>query len=152
MASGHVNRIKRPNTWLQRPMLQNREESSCQTGAVHTWHFSDVLRQSFDVRCWGLNRPKSAAPEGRLLTHKRHSALNWPGRFALHPAMEKRVQPVPRAAPNFGQDRVSPAITAHMSATKCYAPPCPSGGVSLVVRRGCDRAAGSKATGDDPGR
>jgi hypothetical protein len=38
MASGQVNRIKRPNTWLQRPMLQNREESSCQTGAVHTWH------------------------------------------------------------------------------------------------------------------
>jgi hypothetical protein len=23
MASGHVNRIKRPNTWLRRPMLQN---------------------------------------------------------------------------------------------------------------------------------
>ena len=41
MASGHVNRIKRPNTWLQRPMLQNREESSCQTGAVHTWHKTD---------------------------------------------------------------------------------------------------------------
>ena len=31
------------------------------------WHFSDVLRQSSDVRCLGLNRPKSAAPEGRLL-------------------------------------------------------------------------------------
>ena len=38
MASGKVNRIKRPNTWLQRPKLQNREGSSCQTGAVHTWH------------------------------------------------------------------------------------------------------------------
>jgi hypothetical protein len=23
MASGHVNRITRPNTWLHRPMLQN---------------------------------------------------------------------------------------------------------------------------------
>jgi hypothetical protein len=23
MASGHVNRINRPNTWLHRPMLQN---------------------------------------------------------------------------------------------------------------------------------
>ena len=32
------------------------------------WHFSDVLRQSSDVRCWGVNRPKLAAPEGRLLT------------------------------------------------------------------------------------
>ena len=29
------------------------------------WHFSDVLRQSSDVRCWRVNRPKSAAPEGR---------------------------------------------------------------------------------------
>jgi hypothetical protein len=42
MASGQVNRVKRPNTWLQRPMLQNREESSCQTGAVHTWHLADL--------------------------------------------------------------------------------------------------------------
>jgi len=24
---------------------------------VRHWHFSDVLRQSSDVRCWGLNRP-----------------------------------------------------------------------------------------------
>jgi hypothetical protein len=51
MASGHVNRIKRPNTWLHRPMLQNREESSCQTGAVHTWHFSDMLPLAPHVRC-----------------------------------------------------------------------------------------------------
>ena len=55
MASGHVNRIKRPNTWLHRPMLQNREESSCQTGAVHTWHFSDMPEMPDDVRF--SNRP-----------------------------------------------------------------------------------------------
>jgi integrase len=36
MASGHVNRIYRPNTWLHRPNLAKREESSCQLGAVHT--------------------------------------------------------------------------------------------------------------------
>jgi hypothetical protein len=36
MASGHVNRVNRPNTWLHRPMLQ-REESPCQPAAVHTW-------------------------------------------------------------------------------------------------------------------
>ena len=41
MASGHVNRTNRPNTWLHRPSLR-REESPCQSGAVHTWHFSDV--------------------------------------------------------------------------------------------------------------
>jgi hypothetical protein len=37
MASGHVNRINRPNTWLHRPTLR-REVLTCQPGAVHTWH------------------------------------------------------------------------------------------------------------------
>ena len=36
MASGHVNRTQRPNTWLHRPRLR-REDSPCQLGAVHTW-------------------------------------------------------------------------------------------------------------------
>ena len=39
MASGHVNRTNRPNTWLHRPSLR-REKSPCQLGAVHTWHFA----------------------------------------------------------------------------------------------------------------
>jgi len=39
MASGHVNRTYRPNTWLHWPSLQ-REENSCQPGAVHTWHIA----------------------------------------------------------------------------------------------------------------
>jgi len=38
MASGHVNRIRRPNTWPHRPSLQ-REDSPCQLGAVHTWPY-----------------------------------------------------------------------------------------------------------------
>jgi hypothetical protein len=38
MASGHVNRANRPNTWLHRPATR-REDSPCQLGAVHTWHF-----------------------------------------------------------------------------------------------------------------
>jgi len=37
MASGHVNRINRPNTWLHRPATR-REDFPCQPGAVHTWH------------------------------------------------------------------------------------------------------------------
>jgi len=41
MASGHVNRTKRPNTWLHRPTCV-REESPCQLGAVHTWHLATV--------------------------------------------------------------------------------------------------------------
>jgi len=50
MASGHVNRIKRPNTWLHRPMLQNREESSCQSGAVHTWHITLLAASNSRVK------------------------------------------------------------------------------------------------------
>ena len=62
MASGHVNRIKRPNTWLHRPMLQNREESSCQTGAVHTWHFSDLTFAFGDVCSSGWSGHRSGPP------------------------------------------------------------------------------------------
>jgi hypothetical protein len=31
MASGHVIRIKRPNTWLHRPMLQNVKKALANT-------------------------------------------------------------------------------------------------------------------------
>src|SRR6267378_2575001 len=41
MASGHVNRTYRPNTWQHRPSLR-REVFSCQPGAVHTWHKTEV--------------------------------------------------------------------------------------------------------------
>jgi hypothetical protein len=39
MASGHVNRTKRPNTWLHRPKPAT-SVSPCQPGAVHTWHIA----------------------------------------------------------------------------------------------------------------
>ena len=48
MASGHVNRANRPNTWLHRPTLQ-RDDSSCQPGAVHTWPLADIAPRSADV-------------------------------------------------------------------------------------------------------
>ena len=45
MASGHVNRANRPNTWLHRPSCKREENPcqpgavhTCQPGAVHTWH------------------------------------------------------------------------------------------------------------------
>ena len=41
MASGHVNRTQRPNTWLHQLTLQ-RENFACQLGAVHTWHKADI--------------------------------------------------------------------------------------------------------------
>ena len=42
MASGHVNRTNRPNTWLHRPAMR-REDFPCQLGAVHTWLLATVL-------------------------------------------------------------------------------------------------------------
>ena len=41
MASGHVNRANRPNTWPHRLTLR-REVLTCQPGAVHTWHKADI--------------------------------------------------------------------------------------------------------------
>jgi hypothetical protein len=49
MASGHVSRIKRPNTWLHRPMLQNVKKALANPepsthGTFRTW--SDVRVES----------------------------------------------------------------------------------------------------------
>ena len=52
MASGHLNRANRPNTWLHRLTLQ-RENIPCQLGAVHTWHLTDIPMNPADVRFWG---------------------------------------------------------------------------------------------------
>jgi len=52
MASGHVNRTERPNTWQHRPSLR-RDDSSCQPGAVHTWHQSAMPMGAENVRSWG---------------------------------------------------------------------------------------------------
>jgi len=52
MASGHARRINRPNTWPLRPGLR-REESPCQHGAVHTWHFFAVPTASPVRPLWG---------------------------------------------------------------------------------------------------
>src|SRR6266481_5660858 len=38
MASGHVNRAKRPNTWLHRPMLQNVKKALANSEpSTHGW-------------------------------------------------------------------------------------------------------------------
>ena len=48
MASGHVNRIKRPNTWLHRPMLQNVKKALANPepsthGTKRTWLAGSVM-------------------------------------------------------------------------------------------------------------
>ncbi len=68
MASGHVNRANRPNTWLHRPDLQ-REKSSCQLGAVHTWHLSDMPTAPEKVCLWGKTGSHRHPVRMTRLTH-----------------------------------------------------------------------------------
>jgi hypothetical protein len=65
MASGHVNRANRPNTWLHRPATR-REDSPCQLGAVHTWHKADVDGLPINVRFRGSSRHREY--DGALMT------------------------------------------------------------------------------------
>ena len=49
MASGHVSRIKRPNTWLHRPMLQNVKKALAKP-EPSTHGTSNIARCSTRVR------------------------------------------------------------------------------------------------------
>jgi hypothetical protein len=71
MASGHVNRIYRPNTWQHRPSLR-REDFTCQPGAVHTWHETDMPTALSDVRSWGRAENICSPRVFPVLTHLRH--------------------------------------------------------------------------------
>src|SRR5262249_19686031 len=50
MASGHVNRTNRPNTWLHRPACK-REEKPCQLGAVHSCGSMSAFGGKADIEC-----------------------------------------------------------------------------------------------------
>jgi hypothetical protein len=55
MASGHVNRIKRPNTWLHRPMLQNvKKVLANPEPSTH-----GTFRTSRDIRLESVMRTKA---------------------------------------------------------------------------------------------
>ena len=86
MASGHVNRINRPNTWLHRPSLR-REDSSCQPGAVHTWHIASVIAAQRHVRSWGLNglhHRRSRSDASGLRPTFIPDSIRVPERVAVH--------------------------------------------------------------------
>src|SRR6476646_5216374 len=85
MASGHVNRTNRPNTWLHRPATR-REDSPCQLGAVHTWHFSDLARYPTLAGLLihrGLTaRVGNCGKRPELLNEISHCQKSWTGRAA----------------------------------------------------------------------
>ena len=52
MASGHVNRTKRPNTWLHRPMLQNVKKALANPEPSTHGHLADIEERSANVCFW----------------------------------------------------------------------------------------------------
>ena len=66
MASGHVNRIYRPNTWQHRPSLR-REDFSCQPG------MSAIRSLSGVNRTW-RRETNSVVNDPRLAFIQRHSS------------------------------------------------------------------------------
>jgi hypothetical protein len=66
MASGHVNRIKRPNTWLHRPMLQNVKKALANTEP--STHGTNRTGRSDDVRCSGWTGSAGLTVKPTLLT------------------------------------------------------------------------------------
>ena len=60
MASGHVYRANRPNTWLLRPTLQS-EDSPCQHGAVHTWPIATYCTAALPRSQTGYSENRQAA-------------------------------------------------------------------------------------------
>jgi hypothetical protein len=90
MASGHVNRINRPNTWLHRPTCK-REKRPCQLGAVHTWHNATFC---CDASILSLLDAKRTSRERReradvtRLTRSGHEAAFFVALHAIDPISE----------------------------------------------------------------
>ena len=71
-ASGHSGCIQRPDTWLHpNASLKCQIPLAPRAPSIHGT-FRTCCGSPPMVRCWGMNRPKSAAPEGRLLTPNGH--------------------------------------------------------------------------------
>jgi len=75
MASGHVNRIE--GRHMAAPTnAAKREKSSCQLGAVHTWHLADMSGRARNVGCWSESRYGTPAEQLPLVTLNRRSLMS----------------------------------------------------------------------------
>ena len=76
---------------MDRPRRESRHQTESRFAAClnrllqQNRHFSDVLRQSSDVRGWELTGPNSAAPEGRLLVESECGAVAVGRTYLLPP-------------------------------------------------------------------
>src|SRR5664280_3307185 len=67
MASGHVSRIKRPNTWLHRPMLQNVKKALA--NSEPSTHVSRIKRPNTWLHRPMLQNVKKALANSEPSTH-----------------------------------------------------------------------------------
>ena len=77
MASGHVNRAQRPNTWLHRPMLHSCRKSLPTRSRPHMGH------RAADI-CWQKGRPNKGF--GALALRRRGPFFDWQCFGNLYPA------------------------------------------------------------------
>jgi hypothetical protein len=75
MASGHVNRILKAEHMAAPTNAAKREESSCQLGAVHTWHKASIPECPLSGRYWSKS---GHVRNGQALRTGRRSRLSSP--------------------------------------------------------------------------
>ena len=81
MASGHVNRTKRPNTWLHRPMLQNVKKALANPEPSTHGTFETCRPSLSDVRFQG--KTGSSRPTTKM-TRLTPSGQETPLFVAMH--------------------------------------------------------------------
>ncbi len=82
MASGHMNRVKRPDTWLHRPMLRNVKKVLANPEPSTHDPMQDI--RLVDGLAFGRASPAQVVRWGQLLHF-----WSWPPEPSLQPPMQK---------------------------------------------------------------
>jgi hypothetical protein len=77
MASGHVNRVNRPDTWLHRPMLRNVKKALANPEPSTNGTFRTLPSTVDDVRSREQTGSGSDRLRLRLLTHNGQFSFPW---------------------------------------------------------------------------
>ena len=69
MASGHMNRVKRPDTWLHRPMLQNVKKILANPEPSTHDPYRKCGGSLLTALSWHLQRPTASAERASTTKH-----------------------------------------------------------------------------------
>ena len=83
MASGHVNRTKRPNTWLHRPTLQNVKKALA--NPEPSTHGTKRTCRALSDHARSLGQTGSGRPEAEPTTVLIAETSDWPAGNAILP-------------------------------------------------------------------